>query len=168
MITIAEFFELNRSIIYFVYGLVFFILGFAIILQTRQSSRLDLARSLRWLAAFGISHGFHEWGDLFIPIQAAYLSAQALRLLYILHLMLLAISFAFLFEFGLTLLYAGKRGRWFHWLTSILFIGWLIAVLSIPPAAISDEIPWMYTANALARYLIGLPAGLLAAYGLRH
>ena len=81
MITLAEIFELNQSIIYFVYGLIFFILGFAIILQTRQSSRLDLARSLRWLAAFGIAHGFHEWGDLFIPIQATYLSTQGMRLL---------------------------------------------------------------------------------------
>ena len=70
MITLGEFFLLNRSMIYFIYGLVFFILGFAIILQTRQSSRLDFARSLRWLAAFGITHAFHEWGDLFIPIQA--------------------------------------------------------------------------------------------------
>ena len=87
MITLAEFFLLNRSIIYFVYGLVFFVLGFAIILQARQSSRLDLARSLRWLAAFGIAHGFHEWGDLFIPIQATYLSPQVMRLLYILHLL---------------------------------------------------------------------------------
>ncbi|HEX6034246.1 MAG TPA: ATP-binding protein, partial [Anaerolineales bacterium] len=103
-----------------------------------------------------------------IPIQAAYLSPQALRLLYVLHLMLLAISFAFLFEFGLTLLYTAKRGRWFHWLTTIIFTGWLIAVLSLPPTEISDEVSWRYTANALARYFIGLPAGLLAAYGLRH
>jgi signal transduction histidine kinase len=168
MITFAEFFELNRSIIYFMYGLVFFILGFAIILQTRQSSRLDLARSLRWLAAFGIAHGFHEWGDLFIPIQAAYLRPEILRLLYILHLILLALSFVFLFEFGSALLYTAKRRQWFHWLTAILFVGWLIVLFSILPSTISDERPWRYVANALGRYFIGLPGGLLAAYGLRH
>ncbi|MEW6239383.1 MAG: hypothetical protein AB1564_01050, partial [Chloroflexota bacterium] len=66
MITLSEFFEINHQLILFVYGLVFFVLGLAIILQTRRSSRLELARSLRWLAAFGITHGFHEWGDLFI------------------------------------------------------------------------------------------------------
>ncbi len=168
MITLAEFFKLNQSIIYFVYGLVFFLLGFAIILQTRQSSRLDLARSLRWLAAFGIAHGFHEWGDLFIPIQAEYLSLEFMRVLNILHLILLALSFVFLFEFGLALLYTGKRGRWFHWLTIILFIGWLIILFSIIPSTISDERPWRYVANTLARYFIGLPGGLLAAYGLRR
>src|SRR5512134_626289 len=147
MITLADFFLINRSMIYFVYGLVFFLLGFAIILQTRQSSRLDFARSLRWLAAFGITHAFHEWGDLFIPIQAEYLSPEIVRVLYILHLILLATSYVFLFEFGLALLYTGRRGRWFHWLTTILFIGWLFAMLITIPPVISDERLWRYPAN---------------------
>ncbi|HEX5942814.1 MAG TPA: ATP-binding protein [Anaerolineales bacterium] len=168
MINILEWFDLNRSIIYFIYGLVFFILGFAIILQTRQSSRLDLARSLRWLAAFGITHGFHEWGDLFIPIQAAYLPPEILRFLYLLHLVLLALSFVFLLGFGVALLYTGKQRQWLNWLTFILLISWLIVLFAILPPTISDERPWRYTANALARYFIGLPGGLLAAYGLRH
>lgn len=168
MITLADFFLLNRSMIYFVYGLVFFILGFAIILQTRQSSRLDFARSLRWLAAFGITHGFHEWGDLFIPIQADYLSDGVVRILYILHLILLALSYVFLFEFGLALLETGKHGWWFRWLTVFLFVGWLIILISIMPSSISDERLWRYPANALARYFIGFPGGLLAAYALRH
>lgn len=168
MITLADFFLINRSMIYFVYGLVFFLLGFAIILQTRQSSRLDFARSLRWLAAFGITHGFHEWGDLFIPIQAEYLSPETIRILYILHLILLALSYIFLFEFGFALLYTGKRGRWFHWLTPLLFIGWFIALISIITPTISDERLWRYPANALARYFIGFPGGLLAAYALRQ
>ena len=75
MISLEEFFTLNYQLILFVYGLGFFVLGFAILLQVQQSSRLELARSLRWLAAFGITHAFNEWGDLFIPIQAQYLSS---------------------------------------------------------------------------------------------
>jgi signal transduction histidine kinase len=168
MITLTEFFLINRSIIYFMYGLVFFILGFAIILQTRQSSRLDFARSLRWLAAFGITHGFHEWGDLFIPIQAEYLNPGIVRVLYILHLILLAISFVFLFEFGLALLYANKRRYLLHWVTAILFTSWLIVLISNIPPNIIDERIWRYPANALARYFIGFPGGLLAAYALRR
>lgn len=168
MITFAEFYDLNQSIIYFIYGLVFFILGFAIILQTRQSSRLDLARSLRWLAAFGIAHAFHEWGDLFIPLQEVYLVNGYIQILYILHLILLAISFIFLFEFGLALLGTGKQRNWLHWLTTILFSGWLITAFVILPSRISDGTLWRYSANALARYIIGFPGGLLAAYGLRR
>ena len=55
MSVLSQFFFYNKEIILFVYGLGFFILGFAIILQVQQSSRLELARSLRWLAAFGIT-----------------------------------------------------------------------------------------------------------------
>lgn len=168
MTPLTDFFLTNRSIIYFAYGLVFFILGFAIILQTRRSSRLDFARSLRWLAAFGITHGFHEWGDLFIPIQAEYLSPETIRVLYILHLFLLALSYVFLFEFGLALLFIGKRRRWFQWLPSLLFIAWGVMLVSILPTGISDERLWRYPANALARYFIGFPGGLLAAYALRR
>ena len=120
------------------------------------------------MAAFGITHGFHEWGDLFIPIQETYLNPAVVRVLYILHLVLLAISYIFLFEFGLALLYPGKRGRWFHWLTTILFIGWLMSLFLTIPSTVSDERLWRYPANALARYFIGFPGGLLAAYALRH
>lgn len=168
MITLTEFFNINRPLFYFIYGLVFFILGFAIILQTRQSSRLDLARSLRWLAAFGITHAFHEWGDLFIPIQAEYLSPEVMRFLYILHLILLAVSFAFLFEFGFALLSPGNRSGWSRWITVTLLLGWFILLFSVIPGDITDERYWRYPANALARYFLGLPAGLLAAYALRR
>src|SRR5512135_420383 len=93
-------FTINHDIIYFIYGLVFFVVGLAISLQSRHSSRLDLARNLTWLAAFGFLHGFNEWGDLFIPLQAEYLSPAFVRVLHYIHLFLLAISFACLFEFG--------------------------------------------------------------------
>jgi hypothetical protein len=74
---IREFVTLNRGLFLFAYGLVFFILGLAIALQSRRYSRLELARSLSWLAAFGLTHGLQEWGDLFIPIQETYMSHAA-------------------------------------------------------------------------------------------
>lgn len=58
------FFALNHSIIIFAYGLAFFVLGLAIALQSRRHSRLHLARSLPWLAAFGLAHGFFEWAGI--------------------------------------------------------------------------------------------------------
>jgi signal transduction histidine kinase len=165
MITFSEFFILNREIIFFVYGLVFFLLGFAIILQTRRSSRLDLARSLRWLAAFGITHGFYEWGDLFIPIQAEYLGETAMRVLYFFHRVLLPVSFVCLFQFGIAVLPFGKKTRGLHWASVGLFGVWtLIAFLVFD---FNDQ-QWRLTSNTLARYLIGFPGGLLAAYGLRQ
>lgn len=166
MITLSEFFDLNRGLILFVYGLVFFLLGFAIILQTRRSSRLDLARNLRWLAAFGITHGFYEWGDLFIPIQAEYLNETTVQILYFLHKILLAVSFLCLFEFGIAVLPSNKRSRWVHRETILVFTVWIIFAFVLFPGDPLDS-GWRRTANAFARYLIGFPGGMLAAYGLR-
>jgi hypothetical protein len=41
----CEFFDLNQTIILFIYGQVFFVLGLAIAWQSRRHSRLDLTRS---------------------------------------------------------------------------------------------------------------------------
>ena len=167
MISLPEFFEINHEIILFAYGLVFFVLGFAIIIQTRRSSRLELARSLRWLAAFGITHGFNEWGDLFIPIQAAYLDPNALRVLYILQLILLTISFACLFEFGSSLLRALGRAVWLQGLSVGLVAGWFVSTFFVLLPLIQNEQEWRHLAIAFSRYFIGFPGGLLAAFGLR-
>ncbi len=167
MISLADFFEINHEIILFAYGLVFFVLGFAIILQVRRSSRLDLARSMRWLAAFGITHGFNEWGELFIPIQAAYLSFSALRILYAIQLLLLAISFFCLFEFGVAVLRPLGHADWLQGLSTGLLITWSIVSFGILLPNAQDHQHWMFTSIALARYFIGFPGGILAAYGLR-
>lgn len=166
MISLTDFFVLNRDIILFVYGLAFFLLGFAIILQTRKSSRLELARSLRWLAVFGITHGFYEWGDLFIPIQAEYLSETTVQVLYFFHKLLLAFSFLCLFEFGVAVLPFSKHVKWFHWETVAVFLLWFVVAFLVFPGDPVDSI-WRRTANAFARYIIGFPGGILSAYGLR-
>jgi signal transduction histidine kinase len=148
--------------------LVFFALGLAIVLQTRRSSRLDLARSLRWLALFGFAHGFHEWGDLFIPIQSEHFSPPIVQLLYIIQLVLLAGSFAFLFEFGVTLLKPLGRARWLHGFAAGIMLIWIFVIFFVllPFSSSADE--WRRTSDALARYFIGFPGGILAAYGLRQ
>jgi signal transduction histidine kinase len=167
MISVHDFFDLNRQIILFVYGLGFFILGFAIILQAQQSSRLELARSLRWLAAFGITHAFNEWGDLFIPIQAQYMSPTLIKLLLVMQLVLLSASFACLFEFGISMLSPFNFARWLEGVPAGLFITWIFVTFFLLLPLQPDLEKWHHAANALARYFIGFPGGLLAAYGLR-
>jgi signal transduction histidine kinase len=164
---IQNFFTVNYQIIYFIYGLVFFVLGLAIALQSRHSSRLDLARSLTWLAAFGFLHAFNEWGDLFIPLQAEYLAPAFILALNYFHLLLLAASFACLFEFGAALLESLKPRKWLHVLAAGILAVWAMVVFIPLRVRISDFNTWFNTASALARYFIGLPGGLLAAYALR-
>jgi signal transduction histidine kinase len=164
---LRTFIDLNRDIIYFVYGLVFFVLGLAIALQSRNYSRLDLARSLKWLAAFGFTHGFHEWGDLFIPIQEAYLSPFTVEFLHYIHLVLLALSYAFLFQFGVALLDPLTKRNPLKGVSVAMFIFWVAISFAVLPVIIRDHDLWHNVSNGLARYFLGFPGGLLAAYSLR-
>jgi len=168
VITLRELFALNHDVILFVYGLVFFVLGLAIALQSRRYSRLELARSLSWLAAFGFAHALHEWGDLFIPLQANYLSPPVVQLLNVLQLLLLAVSFACLFEFGAALLRPFGRARRLRGVSAGLLLAWLFVIFFVLLPFTPDLLTWRHIANALARYCIGFPGGLLAAYGLRQ
>jgi signal transduction histidine kinase len=168
MARLDEFFTLNHDLILFAYGLAFFTLGLAISLHSRQHSRLQLARSLSWLAAFGFTHSLHEWGDLFIPIQAEYLSQPAVTALLVIQLALLGVSFACLLEFGITLLRPAGRWRWLHGLALGLLLTWLVVIIFIMLPLMPDQTLWHHTAAALARYGLALPGGLVAAWGLRR
>jgi signal transduction histidine kinase len=165
---IRNFFTVNHELIYFIYGLMFFVLGLAIALQSRHSSRLDLARSLNWLAAFGFLHGFHEWGDLFIPLQSAYLAPGIILYLHYFDLLLLAISFACLYGFGLALLEPLKHRRSLHIVFAALLVAWFGLIVFPFRVWFPGFNAWNDAADALTRYFIGLPSGLLAAYALRE
>jgi signal transduction histidine kinase len=163
--SLREFFLLNRQIVLFVYGLTFFVMGLAIFLQSRRHSRLRLARDLHWLAAFGLLHGIHEWGAIFIPIQAAYLPLVIIHLLQTIQIVLLALSFLCLLMFGAVTLeprYPGlkKLVLLFGVIWGISF--WLALYILPTP----DN--WHHLSDIWGRYLLGLPGSLLAAYGLRY
>lgn len=164
--SLRNFFDINVELVLFAYGLVFFILGLAIALQSRQRSRLSLARSLGWLSLFGILHGIHEWGDIFIPIQATYMNHAGVAVLQVIQVGLLGISFYALFYFGVDLV----RERWprLPIMAHGALLIWLIliaanALLQSPGVGL-----WQQDASIWARYLLGLPGALLAAFGLRY
>lgn len=163
---LREFLEINSVLVWFVYGLVFFILGLAITLRSRTHSRLELARHLSWLAAFGFLHGLNEWGDLFIPIQATYLSAATINLLYFVQSLILAASFAVLFQFGAELLH----DRWpaLKVLPTLIFLAWLTWFLISHAQLHGDMLAHKDDVAIWARYLIGFPGGLLSSIGLSH
>jgi signal transduction histidine kinase len=159
---------INRDVIAFAYGLVFFVLGLAIAFQSRHYSRLDLARSLSWLAAFGLMHGLYEWFELASPEQEIYLSPAGALALHTLHLIVLGAALACLFEFGIALLQPFGRGRWLRGFPTGLFIAWALSCFVVLPRVITDPIEWHNSTEALARYFIAFPGGMLAAYGLRQ
>ncbi|MCL5429400.1 MAG: sensor histidine kinase [Chloroflexi bacterium] len=163
---LGEFLEVNSVLVWFVYGLMFFVLGLAITLRSRAHSRLELARHLVWLAAFGFLHGLNEWGDLFIPIQATYLPTATINFLYTLQTFLLAASFAVLFQFGAELLH----DRWpaLRVLPVLISLGWLVWFLIAHINLYGDMFAHQELSSAWASYLIGFPGALLSAIGLHY
>ena len=166
MTTLRNLFDINYELIIFGYGLVFFVLGLAITLQSRQRSRLHLARSLGWLAIFGITHGLHEWGLIFIPIQATYMNHAGVTMLQVFQVILLGFSFGALFQFGADLV----QDKWprLRLLPFVLTGAWFLWFLVM--GLISDHGVglWQRQASIWARYGLAFPGALLAAYGLRY
>jgi signal transduction histidine kinase len=164
-----EWFIQNKPLVYFVYGQVFFILGLAISLRSRQYSRLNLARSLPWLAGFGFIHGLNEWGDLFMPLQRQFLSDPILSILSAAQHLFLGVSFALLMQFGVELLRPlPKNWHWLRLLPAGIFMLWLIGAFWFGLGLIQDVETWHTTVDVLARYGLCLPASLVSAYGLLH
>lgn len=154
------------DVAHFIYGLAFFSLGFAALLEMRESSELALGRQLPWLAAFGLTHSAVEWSEMFL---LGNLPAGMANSLGTARIVLLELSALLLIRFGIGLItYVGPLPSWvtFARATSVvplaLVIAYaLISVLTDPEMKISADI-W-------SRYLLLLPGGLLTAIGFaRH
>lgn len=167
MTTLTKVLEVNWIILYFVYGQVFFIMGLVAGLKWRRQSRLELAHSLPWLAAFGIAHGLTEWGYIFIPLQALYLEDTVVRVAVIAHLLLMAMSFFFLFQFAIELLLPLSPGRrWPRAVPTALLVLWAVAIL-LRAVMMADPLNTLVViGDGWSRYLLCLPASLLAFLGL--
>jgi signal transduction histidine kinase len=163
----TEVLEVNWIILYFVYGQVFFIMGLVTGLQWRRHSHLELSRPLPWLAAFGVAHGLNEWGYIFIPLQALYLPDAVVRLMVIAHLLLLAVSYFFLFQFGVELvLPLLPRQRWLRALPAVMLLLWGAAVFVRGLLAQDPLNVLVAIGDGWARHLLCFPGALLASLGL--
>jgi signal transduction histidine kinase len=194
---LAELFETNRIIVLSIYGQVFFVMGLAVALQSRRRSQLVLARPLAWLAAFGIVHGLMEWGYLFIPIQAGFLPLPIVEGLLVLQLLLKPLSFALLLQFGVELIVSAREPHelprvggqpWLRAVPAAATVLWVVATLALSSTVATgftpDPGPWLRAqdigpalagvgaplavGDVTARAMLGLPASLLAAIGLRR
>jgi signal transduction histidine kinase len=191
---LAELFETNRIIVLSVYGQVFFVMGLAVALQSRQRSELPLARPLGWLAGFGIVHGLMEWGYLFVPIQAGFLPLPAIEVLLLLQLAMKPLSFALLFQFGVELILSTRpaaqspRSPWLRFVPGVAGGLWAVATIALSTTVAAgftpDPGPWLpepevlpalaavgsplAVGDVVARAMLALPASVVVAVGLRR
>jgi signal transduction histidine kinase len=194
---LAELFETNRIIVLSVYGQVFFVLGLAVALQSRQRSQLPLARPLGWLAAFGIVNGLMAWGYLFVPIQAGFLPQPAVELLLRVQLLLKPLSFALLLQFGVELLLSTRGDRpmtpvlgqpWLRFVPLVILGAWALVTealsITVGMGFDPDPGPWLPSddigpalaaagaplaiGDAVARLGMAMPGSVLVAIALRR
>jgi signal transduction histidine kinase len=153
--------------IFFLYGLAFFAMGLALLLELGRTidSRFKLA--IVPLVVFGLVHGFHEWFEMFELIgQQTYGFVPSSGLEWA-RLVILAFSFLALGSFGLGMVrpaqqFAGRN----MWFLLALFSVYLMGVLQIG-VWLEWSIPdWLTASDAWTRYVLGVPAAVLAAVGL--
>lgn len=144
----TDFFLKNLDIVFFIYGLAFFTMGLAILIQPRTKSNFKIDQIIWLLAGFGITHGLNEWLDMLTILRHNLQMGPQVRA------MVLLLSFVFLFEFGRRLICLTCQNYFSKWLA--LFLSMLSTVFIF--GVKSDPTIW-------PRYFLGLPGGALSALG---
>lgn len=166
---VRDFFNANETLLFFIYGQVYFVLALAIILRSHPQSQLEMARILPLLAAFGLTQALYKWGDVFIPVQAAYVPTSVVPMMRALQLVMLGLSFTLLFAFGLRMMSPRQwNPRLVQWLPLVIFAVWVSAIVIAWGFRLASNDDILVTADVASRYFLALPAGLLAAAGLRR
>jgi signal transduction histidine kinase len=154
-------------ITYFFYGLSFFAMGLAMLLETGQSPALAEARSLRFLAAFGILHGTHEWLESYL-LQAQQAGTSLPAWLGWFRMALLVASFIALFLYAYVTLqltspkYQGIRLLHFDRLMAYE----ALVILCVALTYRAQPIQWLTLLDILSRYLLAIPAAALTGLAL--
>lgn len=145
--------------IYFIYGLSFFSMGLAILLEVNRSSRLEYARALIPLAGFGLVHGAHEWLEMFLLIRADL--PLPCNIIAHIRIALLATPFFFLVFFGTRLIFhpSETKTQW-RLILTIAGIG-LLGLVWVFTTHTCDEAS--NAADVYTRYALAIPGATLAS-----
>ncbi len=159
----------NLPVIYGLYGLVFFVTGIVVALESGRASQLALSRALPFLAAFGLAHGTHEWIEMLALTVPETPTSHLPIGVHVVNIGLLVLSFIFLIEFAvrlMRLLEPEKYGAWasFTWIFTALYlialVGYLLFVFK------GDQDLFWRVADILSRYILGIPGAALACWAM--
>jgi len=149
--------------VFFVYGLAFFCMGLAILLEWGRGSDERLRHALRPLAAFGLIHGLHEWLEMFQGLSLLHgdsLVWEAFRLA------LLSFSFLSLAAFGSSLLSPTEQFRRLSLTVPLLQVTiWGLGLFTLRGHFSLSSGLWE-AVHVWTRYTLAIPAALLASAGL--
>lgn len=164
---ISAFFVRNIAIVFFFYGLAFFIMGLALALASRRRSEFRFVQAIRPLAAFGILHGVHEWIEMFQKIATLTRGYTPTVPQEIIRLFLLILSFFMLLLFSMWLLSSEKVARRRVYMPALGMVAlWALGLLIVATALKPPPGEIIALGDVLARYSLGIPASLLGAWAL--
>jgi len=144
-------------LVWFIYGLAFFVLGLMILIYPKKNSNFDLARHIWLVGAFGIVHGVNEWLDMFMAIGRPI----PLVVVEFARMFTLPVSFFFLVQFGVVTLSRNlPKPR------PVRVIPWLLAVTWPMLLLMSKPDERLFMGDIWSRYLLCVPGTLLTAWGL--
>jgi signal transduction histidine kinase len=130
-----------------------------------KGSDLKLADSLWLLVMFGLSHGIHEWLQLYPLLEGGNLSFDQIYATKVMAVALLVLSYFVLVWFGLSLVRVviKKKSLLLEALPFVLFAAWLLYLWD---TGFGTDLGSLRMMSVGARNTFGLFGGLLTAYGL--
>lgn len=170
----SAFFAQNIVLVYFLYGLAFFSMGLAVLLESGRASEFRLARAMGPLATFGILHGIHEWLAMFVQLGEVVPDAPPVGqtpLVEAFRVALLAISFLLLIVFGVRLIHLSGHGRgnertFVVVSAGMLILVWLVSVMTTQQVYAFCLEDCLVSIDVLTRYILGIPGAILAAWAM--
>jgi signal transduction histidine kinase/DNA-binding response OmpR family regulator len=155
----------HMLVVFFLYGLAFFLLGIAILLQPRRGSAFEIGNSLWLLAGFGLTHGLGEWMDMFLTLGDTYWTPLGTEVIKIASFYLAAASFVCLLQFGLQIIFQNRSK--YEFLERTTLIASLLFLVAVTSYGVSTGFSgrWLQLSQILTRYLLGFPGALLTAIG---
>ena len=153
-------------VVYFVYGLGFFLLGVAILLKQDKRTTLRLRNLLLILAAFGLLHGASEWSDMFLALGQTYWTPGQFLIIKVAGFYVGLSSFVFLLAFGVRSIALERPS--IQWLERASLVASFLFVVVVSVYAIRTGLSsqWFVTSGVLERYFLGFPGSMLVAAGL--
>ncbi len=140
-------------IVYLVYGLSFFILWTVLWAYHMKLGVFRLSQNLWLIGLFAISHGMSDWIGMLVGLQTLQDTAfQSIEL------GLLIASFLFLIAFGVRTTDLHRYGAWTLLIPFLLLVPVLLVIIFSRDRFLSGDIA--------ARYLLGIPGGMMTFYAL--
>ena len=161
MSLLSAFFEKNLTIVFFIYGLSFFMLAAGLGLSLKALRPIGLSRIFLFLLLFAFVHGAVEWIDMYRQYGLLLYGKDIAGWVKEARLLLLALSFYFLLIFGIRLYFNDRSVKKIALLLHAVFIASAASVFL--SGSIKGNINEF---DSAIRYFLAFPAAVLSGLAL--